>query len=37
LLPVSFGISPELDPARLVWMEFQPKLPQPLPEQLQEV
>ncbi len=36
LLPVSFGIPSELDPARLVWVEFQPKLPQPLPEQLQK-
>ena len=26
LLPVSFGIPPELDPARLVWVEFQPEL-----------
>ena len=25
-----------LDPARLVWREFQPKLPQPFPEILQE-
>lgn len=34
--PVLFGEPPELDPARLVWMEFQPKLPQPFPEILQE-
>ncbi len=26
LLPVSFGIPPELDPARLVWVEFKPEL-----------
>jgi hypothetical protein len=30
--PVLFGEPPELDPARLIWMKFQPKLPQPLPE-----
>jgi hypothetical protein len=36
LLPVSFGKPPKLDPARLVRVEFQPKLPQPLPEQLQK-
>src|ERR1700730_6066540 len=35
LLPVSFGIPPELDPARLVSVEFQPELSKPLPEQLQ--
>jgi len=34
--PVLFGKPPELDPARLVWMEFQPKLPQPFPEILQK-
>jgi len=34
--PVLFGEPPELDPARLVWMEFQPKLPQPFPEILQK-
>ncbi len=27
--PALFGIPPELDPARFIWMEFQPKLPQP--------
>jgi hypothetical protein len=34
--PVLFGKPPELDQTRLVWMEFQPKLPQSLPEVLQE-
>jgi len=34
--PVLFGEPPELDPARLIWMEFQPKLPQPFPEILQK-
>jgi hypothetical protein len=34
--PALFGVSPELDPARFVWMEFQPKLPQPFPEVLQK-
>src|SRR6516164_10266729 len=34
--PVLFGLSPELDPARLVRMQFQSKLPQPLPEVLQK-
>jgi hypothetical protein len=29
--PVLFGKPTELNPARLVGMEFQPKLPQPLP------
>jgi hypothetical protein len=35
-IPALFGVSPELDPARFVWMEFQPKLPQPFPEVLQK-
>src|SRR5271169_2275849 len=34
--PVQFGKRPELDPARFIGMEFQPKLPQPFPEVLQE-
>ena len=34
--PALFGIPPELDPARFVGMEFQPKLPQPFPEVLQK-
>ncbi len=34
--PVEFGVPPELDPARLVRMQFQPKLPQPFPEVLQK-
>jgi hypothetical protein len=34
--PVRFGIPPELDPARLVGMEFQSKLPQPFPQVLQK-
>ena len=34
--PVSFGISAELNPARLFWMEFQPKLPQPFAQAIQE-
>jgi hypothetical protein len=29
--PVSFGKSPELDPARFIWVELQTKLSQPLP------
>jgi hypothetical protein len=36
LFPVSFGKPPEFDQTRLVWMEFQSKLPQPLPETLQK-
>src|SRR6516162_11527454 len=36
LLPVSFGIPPELDPARLIRMQFQAKLPQTLPKVLQK-
>jgi hypothetical protein len=36
LIPVVFGKSPELNPARLVWVQFQPELPQPLPELRQE-
>ena len=34
--PVRVGKPPELDPARLVGMEFQSKLPQPFPQILQE-
>ena len=34
--PVLLGKSPELDPARLVWVKFQPELPQPFPKCLQE-
>ena len=34
--PVLFGKPTELDPARLVGMEFQPKLPQPFPKVFQE-
>jgi hypothetical protein len=34
--PVLFGKSTELDPARFVGMEFQPKLPQPFPKILQK-
>src|ERR1700726_2662808 len=36
LLPVSFGKKPELDPARLVWVEFQSKVLQLLPQVLQK-
>src|SRR6266404_4007930 len=34
--PVRLGTPPELDPARLIGVQFQSKLPQPLPEVLQE-
>src|SRR5215831_19237170 len=34
--PVPFGVPPELDPARLVRMQFQSKLPQPFPKILQK-
>jgi hypothetical protein len=34
LLPVSFGKPPKLDPARLVWVEFQPEFSYPFPEHL---
>jgi hypothetical protein len=34
--PVLFGKPAELNPARFVWMQFQPKLPQPFPEILQK-
>ena len=34
--PVDFGKSPELNPARLVWVQFQPELPQSSPEFCQE-
>ncbi len=36
LFPVLFGKPPELNPARFVWVQFQPKLPQPFPEIFQE-
>jgi len=36
LLPVLFGVPPKLNPARLVWVEFQSKRLQPLPEVLKE-
>jgi hypothetical protein len=36
LFPVLFGKAPELDPARFVWMKFQTKLLQSLPEVFQE-
>src|SRR5208337_851773 len=35
-LPVQLGVPPELNPARFVGMQFQSKLPQPLPEVLQK-
>src|ERR1039458_6683698 len=34
--PALFGKPPELNQARLVWIKFQPKLPQPRPETLQK-
>jgi hypothetical protein len=36
LFPVAFGKLPELNPARLVGVQFQPELPQPLPKILQK-
>ncbi len=36
MFPALFGVPPELDPARLVRMEFQAKLPQSFPEILQK-
>ncbi len=36
LFPVPFGKPPELDQTRFVWMEFQPKLAQPVPKTLQK-
>jgi hypothetical protein len=36
LIPVVLGKPPELNPARLVWVQFQPKLPQPFPKFRQE-
>ena len=36
LVPVDLGILPEFNPARLVGVQFQPELPQPCPEFLQE-
>jgi hypothetical protein len=35
--PVALGILPEVNPARLFWVECQSELPQPFPEQLQKV
>ena len=32
--PVAFGKLPELNPARLIWVQFQPKLSQPFPKVL---
>ncbi len=32
--PAIFGEPPELDPARFIWMQFQPKLSQPFPKVL---
>src|SRR5215469_9306296 len=34
--PVDFGKPPELNPARFVWVQFQPELPQPFPKLRQE-
>jgi hypothetical protein len=34
--PVLLGKPPELDPARLVWVKFQPEPPQPFPKCLQK-
>ena len=36
LFPVSLGEPPELNPARFVWVQLQPKLQQPLPKFHQE-
>src|SRR5579862_359530 len=36
LFPVLFGKTPELYPARLFWVQFQPELSQPLPKCIQE-
>ena len=36
LVPVAFGEPPEFNPARFVWVKFQPELLQPFPELLQE-
>ena len=36
LFPVLFGKPPELNPARFVWVQFQPELSQPLPKFRQE-
>jgi hypothetical protein len=30
LVPVDLGIPPELNPARFIWVQFQPELLQPL-------
>jgi hypothetical protein len=32
LFPVLFGKSPELNPARFIWVQFQPELSQAVPE-----
>ncbi|HVI80269.1 MAG TPA: hypothetical protein VM715_19355, partial [Candidatus Acidoferrum sp.] len=34
--PVSLGEPPELNPARFVWVQFEPELPQPLQKVRQE-
>ena len=36
VFPVSLGEPPELNPARFIWVQFQPKPPQPLPKLHQE-
>src|SRR6266487_615471 len=36
LLPPLSGIAPELNQARLIWVQFQPELPQPFPQLLQK-
>jgi hypothetical protein len=36
LCPVLFGKSPELNPARFVWMQFQPEPAQPFPKLVQK-
>jgi hypothetical protein len=36
LIPVVLGKPPELNPARLIWVQFQPELPQPFPKFHQE-
>src|SRR4029079_16825457 len=36
LLPPFSGIAPELQQARVLWVQFQPELPQPFPQLLQE-
>src|SRR5205807_3428936 len=36
LFPALFGISPELNPARFVWVQFQPEFSQPFPKLVQK-